>query len=211
LQSDGVTSTRSIAPGERLAGQKIDLRLVTLDDCTPRYQAWLADPDINRYLETRFRPQPLPSIRQFVETMLASPHDYLFAIVESGSGLHVGNLKVGPINPHHLFADLSYFIGEKDRHGRGYAREAIALACGFAFTRLGLHRLQASLYAGNVASARALEAAGFAREGTFTAQVRTREGTWEDRLWYGLLRDGWEALRSREDKRQELTPGVRGR
>jgi len=189
--------TRAIAPGERLAGQKIDLRLVTLDDCTPRYEAWLADPDINRYLETRFRPQPLPSIRQFVEAMLASPHDYLFAIVESASGLHVGNLKVGPINPHHLFADLSYFIGEKDRHGRGYAREAIALACAFAFTRLGLHKLKAGLYAGNVASARALEAAGFAREGTFTAQSRTREGTWEDYLWYGLLRDGWEALRSR--------------
>ena len=195
VQSAGVTATRAIAPGERLAGQKIDLRLVTLDDCTPRYEAWLADPEINRYLETRFRPQPLPAIRQFVEAMLASPHDYLFAIVESGSGLHVGNLKVGPINPHHLFADVSYFIGERGRHGRGYAREAIALASAFAFTRLGLHRLQAGVYAGNVASARALEAAGFTREGTFTAQLRTREGSWEDHLWYGLVREAWEARR----------------
>jgi RimJ/RimL family protein N-acetyltransferase len=191
-----VTSARAIAPEERLPGQQVFLRLVTLDDCTPRYEAWLADPEINRYLETRFRPQPLPEIRQFVEAMLASPHDYLFAIVEVASGTHVGNLKVGPVNPHHQYADVSYFIGERDRHGRGYAREAIALGCGFAFERLGLHRLQAGLYAGNVGSARALEAVGFSREGIFKAQLRTREGVWEDHLWYGLLRETWQRLRS---------------
>jgi len=186
---------RDFTPADRLMGTKIFLRLVTLQDCTPRYEAWLADPRVNRYLETRWRPQTLEAIRTFVQDMLDSPDNYLFAIVEHGTQTHVGNIKVGPINANHAYADVSYFIGETDRHGRGYATEAIRLAAGFAFDRLGLHRLQAGLYAGNIGSGKVLESVGFFLEGVFLGQLRNVEGGWEDHHWYGLLRETWEALR----------------
>ena len=115
--------------------------------------------------------------------MLASADSYLFAIVESDTNVHVGNIKLGPINAHHAFADVSYFIGETDRHGRGYATEAIKLATAFGFERLGLHRLQAGLYAGNIGSAKALEAAGYTREGTLRAQLKNADAGWEDHVW----------------------------
>jgi RimJ/RimL family protein N-acetyltransferase len=183
--------SRVMDAGEVLAGPGAQLRLVTLDDCTPRYQGWLADPQVNRFLETRWRAQTLPDIRAFVTAMLASETDYLFAIVDPADGTHVGNIKLGPVNWTHRFADVSYFVGERDRWGRGLASQAIRLAAAFGFERLDLNRVQAGLYASNVGSARALERAGFRREGVWRQQLRGAEG-WEDHVWFGQLRDEWQ-------------------
>lgn len=185
---------RLIDPDERLTGSGVAIRLLTLRDCSPRYLGWLQDPEVNRFLETRWREQTLDSVREFVAATSASDDSYLFAIVEASSGAHIGNLKLGPVNRHHAHADLSYFIGEKQHWGKGYATEAIALAVGFAFRRLGLNRVQAGVYEENVASARALEKAGFMLEGRFRRELRSAEGgSWQDHLWYGLLADEWSA------------------
>ncbi|HJU60871.1 MAG TPA: GNAT family protein [Candidatus Binatia bacterium] len=63
------------------------------------------------------------------------------------------------------------------------------LATTFAFTRLALHRVQAGIYAGKVASAKALENAGYRREGVLRAQPKNAAAAWEDHIWYGLLRE----------------------
>jgi RimJ/RimL family protein N-acetyltransferase len=105
----------------------------------------------------------------------------------------VGNIKVGPVNARHAFADMSYFIGERQCWGRGYATEAIRLATDFGFARLGLHRLQAGLYAGNVGSGRALEKAGYRREAVFARQLKNAAGAWEDHVWYAVLREEWRS------------------
>jgi RimJ/RimL family protein N-acetyltransferase len=174
-------------------GDRVSLRLVTLDDCTERYEAWLADPAVNQFLETRWRPQRLDSIREFVGGMLGSTDSYLFAIVENATGMHVGNIKVGPIAGNHLYADISYFIGERGCWGKGYATEAIRLATGLAFERLGLHRMQAGIYASNGGSGKALEKAGYRKEAVFKAQLKNAAGAWEDHHWYAVLADEWRA------------------
>jgi hypothetical protein len=104
---------RRVDPQERFRGSKIVLRLAGLDDCNDQYLAWLKDPTVNQYLETRWREQTLESIRAFVAAQSASPDSYLFAILEADR--HIGNIKVGPILPHHECADVSYFIGARDR------------------------------------------------------------------------------------------------
>jgi RimJ/RimL family protein N-acetyltransferase len=186
-----MTGGRQIAPGEILRGGGVSLRLATLEDCTARYESWLADPIVNQYLETRWRPQPLDRIREFVAVMLESADSYLFAIVENASGTHIGNIKVGPIAWNHLYADVSYFIGDRAYWGKGYATEAIRLVTRFAFRRLGLHRLQAGLYAGNTASGRALEKAGYRQEAIFKSQLKNAAGAWEDHHWFACLKEDW--------------------
>lgn len=178
-----ITATRLIAPGEVFSGETIDLRLVTMEDCTDRYVAWLEDPQVNRYLETRWSPQTLESVKGFVSAISADPASYLFAIIEKSTGRHVGNIKVGPINARHAFADISYFVGERASWGKGLGTDAIRVATHLAFDRLGVHRLQAGLYAGNIGSAKALQKAGYRYEAKFAAQLRGPDG-WEDHLWY---------------------------
>ncbi|MGC4079517.1 MAG: GNAT family protein [Rubrivivax sp.] len=181
---------RKIQPGERLGGDRVELRLVTLDDVSERYVGWLRNPEVNKYLETRFSEQTLESVRSFVASMVDSTHSYLFAIVEKSTGAHVGNVKIGPVNPHHSFADVSYFLGERASWGKGLGTEAVRLVTAFGFERLGLHRCQAGLYASNVGSQRVLEKAGYTYEGKLEKQLRSGD-LWEDHVWFGALRETW--------------------
>ena len=196
--------TRLISTSDRFDGERATLRLVTLADCNERYVAWLADPEVNQYLETRFRPQPLSAIRDFVSAMLEDPASYLLAIVDRADGAHVGNIKLGPVNPHHSYCDVSYFIGERDRWGRGLATDAIRTATRIGFARLALHRVQAGVYSGNQGSVRALLKVGYRAEGSLREQLRGRAG-WEDHLWYGFLRQDWPNPEEIRDERP--TPG----
>ena len=74
-------SARAIGPGEIFSGELVALRLVTLADCSEWYVSWLNDARVNRYLETRWSPQTLPSVRAYVSAMMASPDNYLFAVL----------------------------------------------------------------------------------------------------------------------------------
>jgi [ribosomal protein S5]-alanine N-acetyltransferase len=190
-----VGSARAISPDERLEGERVTLRLVTRADCTARYVAWLADPEVNRYLETRWSPQPLESVRAFVDGMLESTHSYLFAIVRRETGEHVGNVKVGPVDARHAYADVSYFVGERSAWGKGLGTEAVQLATDFGFERLGLARMQAGLYRENVGSQRVLEKCGYVVEGTLRSKLALGDGR-DDHVVLGLLRDEWLARRA---------------
>ncbi len=184
----------TIAIDERFASGQVALRRCVPDDATAVYLGWLQDPAVNRYLETRWQVQSLESIRAFVAGMLRSHDSVLFAIEHDGR--HVGNAKLGPVQRHHGCADISYFLGERACWGRGLATDAIRALCQVGFVRLGLHRLQAGLYAGNVGSARALEKAGFTREGVWRQQLAGPDG-WEDHVFYGLLADEWSTVNGR--------------
>jgi RimJ/RimL family protein N-acetyltransferase len=177
---------RLITDEDRFAGARATLRLVVPADCTARYESWLADPEVNRYLETRWTPQPLSRIVEFVEAMRRADDSYLFAILDNTDHEHVGNLKIGPINRHHGYADVSYFIGDRTRWGRGLASDAIALSVRIGFDRLGLYRVQAGVYASNVASVRALERVGFVQEARLRSQL-ANAGQREDHLLLGIL------------------------
>lgn len=187
---------RVIQPGELLRGggggpeEATALRLVTLDDASDRYVSWLRDPEVNRYLETRFSEQSLESVRSFVASMSESPSSYLFAILDSTTSRHIGNVKLGPINAQHSFADVSYFVGDRSAWGKGHGTAAVRLVTRFGFERVGLHRCQAGFYESHVATRRVLEKAGYSYEGSLSKQLRVGDG-WEDHVWFGALRDIW--------------------
>jgi len=77
-------------------------------------------------------------------------------------GVHVGNIKLD-IDEHHNRGDIGLLIGP-EHWGKGYATWAINLMTEYAY-RIGLRKVTAGAYAGNVGSIRAFEKAGFEREG----------------------------------------------
>ncbi len=174
-----------------ITGRRVSLRPISLDDCTDRYVQWLRDPEVNQYLETRWVEQTLETVREFVLAVEMDPSSHLMAITDAGTGRHIGNIKLGPVRRHHNYADLSYFIGDRHFWGRGYATEAIQLATRLGFERLGLHRLQAGIYATNIGGARALEKAGFIRDAVLHQQLLGPSG-WDDHVWYRLLVEEWQ-------------------
>lgn len=170
-----------------LVGKRIILRQIELDDCTNVYVKWLNDPNINRYLETRWSKQNLDSIKEFVKSQRENNHSILLAITMLEDGKHIGNIKIGPVNSYHLHADISYFIGENAYWNKGLASEAINMICQFGFEELGLHRVEAGCYSAAIGSWKALEKNGFVKEGIFRERVIS-DGEYMDIYRYGLLK-----------------------
>lgn len=134
------------------------------DDVTDEYVAWLNDAAVNRYLESRFVRHTADSMRRFVQDVVDSGDAILFGIRYGPAGRHVGNIKLGPIDRHHRRAEIGLLIGDRTVWGRGIAARAIELAARYAFDTLGMLKLTAGCYAGNVGSRRAFEKAGFVVE-----------------------------------------------
>ena len=186
MPMDAMTE-RVIADGERLVGSAVYLRLLEMSDCGERYLTWLRDPEVNRFLETRFVEQTDMTIKDFVTEMRRGPDNYLFGIVLAETDRHIGNIKVGAVNHIHKHCEVGYFIGDREMWGKGIATEAIRLATQFAFERLGLHRCAAVVDVDNPASAKALERVGYRREGTMREKL-FMDGRWNDQYLYGMLR-----------------------
>ncbi len=157
-------------------GQRVSLRRVAPDDVTHKYVGWLMDPLVNCYLETRWEEQTIETVTAFVESMLNSRDNHLLAIIENFTSQHIGNVKIGPVNRHHKYADLSYFIGNRGSWNKGMATDAINGAVRFAFNILGLHTLRAGVYADNHASQRVLEKCGFIERGAFPDELVADKG-----------------------------------
>jgi RimJ/RimL family protein N-acetyltransferase len=177
-----------------LEGDAITLRGVTLSDVTDEYCGWLNDPEVSQFLETRFHPQTRESIERYVAAMAGATDSAFLAIIEKKSARHIGNIKLGPINWIHRFADVSLVIGDRASWGRGYGADAIATVTAYAFSRLNLHRLQAHIYAANVGSRKAFLKVGYRHEGTFR-EKRFSDGRYQDEEYFAILRSDWDARR----------------
>lgn len=165
------------------------LQLKTLDETTVshRYLSWLLDDEVTQYLEVRYAPPvSVNALMEFVKKTNADPHNLLLGIFLMESDAHIGNLKLGPVDPHHRRAEIGFLIGDKTNWGQGYAGEAIATLANFAFQKLGLAKLTAGCYEGNVGSAKALIKAGFLQEAKLPSHL-VLNGRRVDKLVFGKL------------------------
>jgi RimJ/RimL family protein N-acetyltransferase len=71
--------------------------------------------------------------------------------------------------------------------GRGHGTEAQRLLARYLFAHTPVNRVEARTETGNVAEQRALEKAGFTREGVLRG-CGWRDGAWRDGVIYGLIR-----------------------
>ena len=130
------------------------------------YEAWMRDPAVNRFLEVRFGPPDATALETYIMKLNASDDNMLLGLFpKSGPNRHIGNIKLGPINKHHRSAPIGIAIGAVEFWSKGLATQAIQALANYAFSILGLERLEAGFYAANEPSQRAFRRAGFIEEG----------------------------------------------
>jgi len=173
-------------PSHFIQGERLYLREVRLSDVNESYYRWMNDPDVTRYLESRFFPNDMESLRDYVRDRSKDRDSIFLAIVLKEGERHIGNVKLGPIDWIHRLADVGVLVGEKDCWGKGYASEAIGLVVKLAFSRLNLHKLTAGYYAVNQGSAKAFGKNGFVVEG-IRKKHRFCEGIYTDTVILGLV------------------------
>lgn len=141
----------------------VALRLPRLAD-VPALVVACDDPEIARwtFVPSPYGPEHGAGFVLAAAGGAATGSDLMLVAVDAASDELLGAIGLHDIGGGE--AEVGYWVAASAR-GRGVASRALALAVGHAFGSLGLHRLQADVLAGNDASLRILERAGFAREG----------------------------------------------
>jgi ribosomal-protein-alanine N-acetyltransferase len=170
-----------------LAGNRIYLREVRLTDVNENYYRWMNDQEVTRFLESRFYPNSIEKLAEYVTEKLGDRNNVFLAIVRKDGNRHIGNIKLGPMEWIHRVGDVGLIIGEKDCWGQGFATEAIKLVVEYAFGQLNLRKVSAGCYAGNQGSVKAFQKAGFVIEGV-RRQHYYCNGKYNDAILLGILR-----------------------
>ena len=87
---------------------KIFIKTLVLEDVEETYVDWLNDYEVTKFTEQKYFKHTMDSTKDFVANKYFSKNDLLFGIFVEG--LHVGNIKLGPIKFEHMVAEVSYFL-----------------------------------------------------------------------------------------------------
>jgi RimJ/RimL family protein N-acetyltransferase len=148
-----------------------------------------SDPEVARY-QSWPTPYSVTAARRLIEEQahLDGPRagDWL-QIAATLEGALIGDVAVR-LSDDARTARIGYTVTRANQR-RGFGVEAAGAVVARLFeTAPGLHRIQASLDARNVASARLLERLGFRHEGT-AISAEFADGEWCDVAHYAILRD----------------------
>ena len=177
-----------------ITGEKVYLRPLERGDLNETYLGWLNDPEVNRYLEAGLSSHTMSSLEQYYDQITGTSNTQFMAVVVNDSDLHIGNVKLEPINWDHGTAVFGIMIGDKSKWGQGYGTEATRLAIEYAFEQLDLRKVSLGVVISNTAAVKTYQRLGFVTEGT-KRQELLMAGQYEDVYWMGLLRDEYQATK----------------
>jgi RimJ/RimL family protein N-acetyltransferase len=174
-------------PAPPLAGEVVLLRpwceadlpaiVLAYGDPVMRRFSWRDDPYTETDARRYFAEQEQARLRgDELNLALAEPHNQ--DVVLGCVSLYEVRLDQGG-------AGIGYWLGPGAR-GRGAATEAVRLLARWAFTELGLARLELTCGPDNEASQRVADRCGFTREGLLRSHVRF-QGARRDSVIYSLL------------------------
>ena len=149
------------------------------------------DPESRRWA-TSTRLWTAPDVRVFVAGAAAawlSGTEARFAIVETATGDCAGSLGLRMTVPAFRIAEIGYGLRAGWR-GRGLATRSVRLVADWAFTRVGIVRLELGAAVANTASRRVAVRAGFQLEGVARMRLPTSDGGRTDEARFGLMPPG---------------------
>lgn len=161
--------------------------------CSPlRAQDWpfflmlQQDPDVMRFVA---QDRPVTAIREAFDSRLplwtpGSDHWLCLVVRETSTQTPLG--VTGYIHREVDCAEVGFLFAPAAQ-GKGYGYESLRALCEFAFTQGNIRRLTATVTAGNSASKRLLEKAGFQLEGELRESYFLA-GRWQNDWLFGLLK-----------------------
>lgn len=167
----------------------VRLRAVTADD-VPLLESWRGSPELEGEFNDFGRPGPGTSVRQRVTEGTAVGAEGGQLVVEA-DGVPIGTVswhrvRYGP-NPESWCLNIGIALVPSGR-GHGHGSAAQRMLADYLFATTSVNRVEASTDVANVAEQRALERAGFTREGIIRG-AQFRRGQWHDLVGYARLRE----------------------
>jgi RimJ/RimL family protein N-acetyltransferase len=148
---------------EAVRTDRLLLREPHIDDADAIFEEYATDPEVTRYL-TWVPHRARATVAEFLEGVIArrrTGEEYSWVLTRPGPDRAIGMIGARVLGPS---IDIGYVLGR--RHWRqGLMSEAIAAITAMVLSQPDIYRVGAVCDAENVGSARALEKAGFEREG----------------------------------------------
>ena len=182
------------APTSPIRTERLLLRPFAPNDFAPLFAIYSRE-DVARYLY--WGPRDEAHVREMLaqriaERALAQEGDRLsLATVLQATGELIGNVVLQWTSAEHAQGEVG-FAFHPDRHGHGYATEAVRPMLAIAFEHLGLHRVIGRTEARNDASARLMERLGMRREAHLVENEWVKD-EWQSELVYAILDREWRA------------------
>jgi RimJ/RimL family protein N-acetyltransferase len=183
----------------QLEGGSVVLREFTetnLND--PKYFEWLRDLEVvtTIYRMEYLMPIQFHEIEKYVHMLLSSKNDCFFAVYRKDNDEFIGTQRIGHIDWRVGIGDIGILIGDKMAWGKGFATQAVSVACKYAFSTLSLRKLAGGTPETNVAMCKCFERVGFQQEGRLRKHLLIN-GDYYDHVLFGLLKNQYKELERR--------------
>jgi RimJ/RimL family protein N-acetyltransferase len=160
------------------------------------FHAYLNDPLVARYQS--WESYTVQQARELIEGQKGREPGrpgqwFTFAAELKETGALAGHVALSVKESDPRQAEMGFTFA-REYQGRGLASEAAECVLGYAFGRLGLHRVVAVTDCDNVRSAALLERLGMRREGHFVENIWFK-GAWGSEYLYAMLRREWSSRR----------------
>lgn len=159
------------------------LRKLELSDL-PKRVDWMNDPKVYKSMHFDI-PILLDNTIRWFENNQKNENRADVVFLKDGQLLAMGGLT--NINKVSSKAELYIFVNPHLQRG-GIGTQATKLLCKYGFETLGLNKIYLETNEDNFAAQRVYEKCGFQLEGILRQEYKTNEGTWKNRLYYGLIK-----------------------
>ncbi len=181
-----------------LAGETVVLRPVIADDAVDMLEV-LADGDVLRLTGSHgtLSPDDVEPMRQWYGSRADHEDRLDLAAVDRASGRYVGEVVLNELDPNNNSCSFRIALGATGQN-RGLGTEATRLVLGYAFERVGLHRISLEVYSFNSRARRVYEKVGFRAEGVLRDALLW-EGQRFDAHVMSILAHEWAEHRGRPE------------
>jgi ribosomal-protein-alanine N-acetyltransferase len=152
------------------------------------YLEYMSDEDVTRYVPEECIPRNLDRVREEIDYSLdlfRYRRSIYWTLARKDNNKLIGSCGFNYWNRDHARGEISYDLHKK-YWGKGIMTETVKAVLGFAFTRMELHRVEATVTPTNQGSMRVLRKVGFQKEGILREQ-KLLHGTFYDAVILSLL------------------------
>jgi RimJ/RimL family protein N-acetyltransferase len=169
---------------------RLRLRWITPDDVPALFEIF-GNPAVCRYWSraAMSEAREAEELQREIVSFFEERSLFQWGIADRTSNVLIGTCTLAELCAQHRRASIGYALAQS-AWGSGYAREALPALLDFAFGTLVLHRIEADVDPGNLASIRVLEHLGFSFEGHQRERYFLSD-EWQDAHLYGLLKRDW--------------------
>ncbi len=148
-----------------LESERLRFRPLSMSHLSQDYVNWLNDPKVYKYLESggNYTMEMLQTYLEEVEKK-----EILFwGIHLKSNDLHVGNIKIDPVDQKHGLGEYGILMGRPTEWGKGYSFEASQTIINFCFKIIKIRKITLGVVVNNIAAVSLYKKLGFNIEGQY--------------------------------------------